>query len=78
MLKPGGQLLFLEHVRGEGRIATVQDRINWLNKLVVRCDCNRTTLQGIADSGFTVSSVEHGELPEVPPFARPMIVGTAS
>jgi ubiquinone/menaquinone biosynthesis C-methylase UbiE len=78
VLKPGGQLLFLEHVRGEGRIATVQDRINWLNKLVVRCDCNRTTLQGIADSGFTVSSVEHGELPEVPPFARPMIVGTAS
>jgi len=24
------------------------------------------------------SSVEHGELPAAPPFARPMIVGTAS
>jgi ubiquinone/menaquinone biosynthesis C-methylase UbiE len=78
VLRPGGQLLFLEHVRGEGRIATVQDRVNWLNRLVARCNCNRTTLQSITDAGFSVSSVEHGQLPEVPPFARPMIVGAAS
>jgi len=78
VLKPGGQLLFLEHVRGEGRTATLQDRLNWLNKLVVRCNCNRDTLRSIADSGFTVSSVEHGALPKTPPFVRPMVVGSAT
>jgi len=77
VLTPGGQLLFLEHVRGEGRTATLQDRLNWLNKLVVRCNCNRDTLQSIAASGFTVKSVEHGELPKAPPFVRPMVVGSA-
>lgn len=77
VLKPGGQLLFLEHVRGDGRTATMQDRLNWLNRLVVRCNCNRDTLQSITACGFTVSTLEHGELPKAPPFVRPMIVGSA-
>jgi ubiquinone/menaquinone biosynthesis C-methylase UbiE len=77
VLKPGGQLLFLEHVRGDGRTGTMQDRLNWLNRLVVRCNCNRDTLASITASGFTVSSLEHGELPKAPPFVRPLIVGSA-
>src|ERR1700730_637928 len=56
---PGGQLLFIEHVRsGDPRLARRQDRLNWLNRLVVCCDCNRPTLTTIAATGFAVTQVE--------------------
>ncbi len=60
VLKPGGRLLFLEHVRSDDpALARFQDRMNWLNRLVVLCDCNRPTLSTIEASGFTVSGLEH-------------------
>ena len=79
VIKPGGQLLFIEHVRSqEDGLARWQDRLNWLNQLVVNCDCNRPTLDGIQGAGFSVASVTHGQLPKAPPFARPLIVGAAA
>jgi ubiquinone/menaquinone biosynthesis C-methylase UbiE len=79
VLKPGGRLLFLEHVRSDDEaLARFQDRMNWLNRLVVFCDCNRPTLATIEASGFTVSELEHSELPKAPKFARPLIFGTAN
>jgi ubiquinone/menaquinone biosynthesis C-methylase UbiE len=79
VLKPDGRLLFIEHVRGEeDGLARWQDRLNWLNQLVVNCDCNRPTLDAIRTAGFAVASVTHGELPKAPPFARPLIVGAAT
>jgi ubiquinone/menaquinone biosynthesis C-methylase UbiE len=79
VIKPGGQLLFIEHVRSqEDGLARWQDRLNWLNQLVVNCDCNRPTLDGIQAAGFSIASVTHGELPKAPPFARPLIVGAAT
>ena len=79
VLKPGGRLLFLEHVRAEDpRLARFQDRINWLNRFVVGCDCNRQTLGTIEATGFTVSQLEHREMPRSPKFVRPLIVGTAT
>ena len=79
VLRPGGGLLFIEHVRsddpGTGRL---QDRLNWLNRLVVCCDCNRPTLDSIRAAGFTVAQVEHTALPKAPPFVRPAILGTAT
>ena len=79
VIKPGGQLLFIEHVRSqEDGLARWQDRLNWLNQLVVNCDCNRPTLDGIRGAGFSVASVTHGQLPKAPPFARPLIVGAAA
>ena len=46
VLRPGGRLLFVEHVRSDDdRLARRQDRINWLTRLTPGCDCNRPTLQ---------------------------------
>jgi hypothetical protein len=63
---------------GDPGTARLQDRLNWLNRLVVCCDCNRPTLDSIRAAGFTVTQVEHTELPKAPPFVRPLILGTAT
>jgi ubiquinone/menaquinone biosynthesis C-methylase UbiE len=79
VLRPGGRLLFLEHLRsGDPGTARLQDRINWLNRLLVCCDCNRPTLDSIQAAGFTVDQVEHTTLPKAPKFAKPAILGSAT
>lgn len=79
VLRPGGRLLFLEHVRSDDPgLARFQDRMNWLNKLVVQCECNRATLSAIEGAGFEVTQLEHSAFPKAPKFVRPLIVGTAS
>jgi ubiquinone/menaquinone biosynthesis C-methylase UbiE len=77
-LRPGGRLLFVEHLRSDDEwVARLQDRWNWLNRLVVCCDCNRPTLDTLRAAGFTISRVVRTELPGAPPFARPLAVGWA-
>ena len=79
VLRPGGRLLFFEHVRSDDPArARLQDRMNWLNRLVVCCDCNRATLSTIQQAGFTITQVEHTALPKAPKFASPAITGTAT
>ena len=79
VLRPGGRLLFIEHVRsGDPGQARSQDRMNGLNRFVVGCDCNRPTLDSIQETGFTVTRVEHTTMPKVPRFASPVIVGSAA
>src|SRR6266496_3153857 len=79
VLRPGGRLLFIEHLRsGDPATARLQDRLNWLNRLVVCCDCNRPTLDSIGAAGFTLTQVEHTELPKAPPFVRPAVLGSAT
>lgn len=79
VLRPGGRLLFFEHVRsGDPGTARLQDRINWLNRLLVCCDCNRPTLDSIRAAGFTVAQVEHTALPRAPKFVRPAVLGSAT
>jgi|SRR5579862_3285356 len=78
VLRPGGRLLFLEHVRSDDpQLARLQDRINWLNRFVVHCDCNRPTLATIQAEGFTVERLERTALPKAPKFVRPAILGAA-
>jgi ubiquinone/menaquinone biosynthesis C-methylase UbiE len=79
VLRPGGQLLFIEHVRsGDPRLARHQDRMNWMNQLVMRCDCNRPTLTCVEEAGFAVAHVEHLTMPKAPSFVSPLIVGSAT
>jgi len=79
VLRPGGQFLFLEHLRSDDpRLARLQDRMNWLNRLVVCCDCNRPTLTSMQDAGFTVTHLEHTALPKAPKFVGPAILGSAT
>lgn len=79
VLRPGGTLLFFEHVRAEdAKLARQQDKMNWLNRIVVRCDCNRPTLDTIKQAGFTIATVENTALPKSPPFVTPAVIGSAT
>jgi ubiquinone/menaquinone biosynthesis C-methylase UbiE len=79
VLRPGGRLIFMEHVRSDDpRVAKRQDRMNPVNRFVMCCDCNRPTLDTIRSAGFEVTELEQTELPKAPPFVRPLIVGTAT
>ena len=79
VLRPGGKLLFIEHVRSdEPGLARKQDRMNGINHFLVGCDCNRTTLDSIQAAGFEVTELERTTLAEAPAFVRPLIVGAAT
>jgi ubiquinone/menaquinone biosynthesis C-methylase UbiE len=79
VLKPGGRLLFVEHVRSDdAKLARWQDRLNGLNRRIGHgCNCNRDTLAGIAGAGLEIVNVEHDSLKKAPPHARPLVLGVA-
>lgn len=78
VLRPGGRLLFVEHVRSDDpKLAKKQDRLNGLNKFLVGCECNRATLDAIKAEGFEVDGVEQTTLQKAPKFVRPAIIGEA-
>jgi ubiquinone/menaquinone biosynthesis C-methylase UbiE len=77
VLRPGGQLVFFEHVRSaDQRVARLQDRMNPVNRFVAGCECNRPTLESIRSAGFDVE-VTRTTLEKAPRFLRPAIVGHA-
>jgi ubiquinone/menaquinone biosynthesis C-methylase UbiE len=79
VLRPGGELRFIEHVRSQSpRLARWQDRLNGVNRVLGHgCNCNRSTLDAIGDAGFTVRQVETGGLPKAPLLVRPLVIGSA-
>jgi ubiquinone/menaquinone biosynthesis C-methylase UbiE len=79
ILKPGGKLLFLEHVRAEDAgLARWQNRLEKPWRFIGDgCHCNRDTVATIEASPLTVERVEHGRLPKAPPLVRPLVFGTA-
>jgi ubiquinone/menaquinone biosynthesis C-methylase UbiE len=79
VLRPGGKLIFIEHVRSdEEGLARWQDRLNWLQlRLGHGCNCNRPTLASIEAAGFSVNGVDHDVLGKAPPIVRPLIAGVA-
>ena len=79
VLRPGGRLLFIEHVRSaDPKLAHKQDRMNTINRFMVGCECNRPTLSTIEAGGFEVTRIEHLTAKKIPKFASPIIVGTAT
>ena len=79
VLRSDGRLIVVEHVRSAdpGR-SRRQDRMNWLNRIVVHCDCNRPTLDTLRACGFATESVRDWELPKAPTFVRPAVIGVAT
>jgi len=80
VLKPGGKLLFIEHVRASGAdLAGWQDRFEkpW-RFLADGCHCNRDTVAMIEESPLELEQVEHGRLPKAPPIVRPLVRGSAT
>lgn len=78
VLRPGGSLVLVEHVRSDTPgLARTQDRLNPVNRFLVGCECNRSTLRALEDAGFDVDRVVPTSMPGVPRYLRPAIVGTA-
>lgn len=80
VLRPGGRLLFMEHVRAsddEG-LARWQDRLAgpW-SRLAGGCRPNRDTLAAIETAGFDVEAVEVYDLRPGVPLVRPHVEGAA-
>lgn len=79
VLRPGGQLVFVEHVRSRHPdLARWQDRLErpW-RFLADGCHCNRDTLATLAASRFEIGTAEHDRTPKAPPIVRPLVRGTA-
>jgi ubiquinone/menaquinone biosynthesis C-methylase UbiE len=79
VLKPGGRLLFLEHVRAEDPgLARWQDRLEKPWRFVGDgCHCNRDTVATIESSQLRLVDVKHGKLPKAPPIVKPLMRGSA-
>lgn len=80
VLRPGGKLLFVEHVRSrDPGLARWQDRLEkpW-RFLADGCHCNRDTVGLIESSPFDLDEVEHDRLPKAAPIVRPLVRGSAS
>jgi ubiquinone/menaquinone biosynthesis C-methylase UbiE len=64
VLKPGGQLVFLEHVRSDDPgLARWQDRLHgvWV-RVGHGCHSNRRTLENMERAGFSIAELEHDRM----------------
>jgi ubiquinone/menaquinone biosynthesis C-methylase UbiE len=79
VLRPGGQLLFVEHVRAGSRfLAACQDGLvrPW-RAFAGGCYCNRPTAELMRASGFIVAA-EDSVWRAMPAIVHPLIVGRAT
>lgn len=80
ILRPGGSLLFAEHVRSSSpRAARWQDRLNtpW-SWYACGCQCNRDTVSAMQEASLHISEVRQDRLRWISPVVRPLVVGSAS
>ena len=78
LLAPGGQLLFLEHVRGIGLRAQVQTAVTPLwRHLAGGCHLDRDTPKALRDAGFVVTDLERFRTSRLDPFTGAMVQGRA-
>ncbi len=80
VLRPGGALLFLEHVRSDQpRLGRWQDRLQrpW-QSFADGCQCNRRTLERLRGRGYEVAVTEKASWRLMPPIVRPLVAGRAT
>jgi ubiquinone/menaquinone biosynthesis C-methylase UbiE len=80
ILRPGGSLLFAEHVRSASpRAAWWQDKLRrpW-SWYACGCQCNRDTISTLQAASFQVEQVRRDRLRWISPVVRPLVVGSAS
>lgn len=79
VLRPGGALLLVEHVRATGGLATWQDRFHRPWKAIgYGCRCNRDTLTSIANAGFDTTELSPARWRTMPRIVSPLIAGRAA
>ncbi len=79
VLRPDGQLLFIEHVRASSRLlAACQDALfrPW-RSFGGGCHCNRQTVELMRACGFAVAA-DDGIWRGMPAIVRPLVVGRAT
>jgi ubiquinone/menaquinone biosynthesis C-methylase UbiE len=78
VLRPGGRLVVLEHVRGDGNLATWQGRLTPIHRKVAgNCHLDRDTRSALAEAGFETQEVEDVRIPGSHPLVRSGIQGVA-
>ena len=80
VLRPGGQLLFIEHVRSNSAtLALWQDRLveAW-SRFAKGCRCNRAIGELIGSCGFGMDDLHEASWHAMPPIVRPLIAGRAT
>jgi ubiquinone/menaquinone biosynthesis C-methylase UbiE len=78
VLRPGGSVVVLEHVRGTGRLAIWQDRLTpvWM-LLNGGCHPNRDIETALTGAGFTITGAERFDPFPTPIPARQWLAATA-
>lgn len=73
VLKPGGMVRFIEHVRADGFVGRVQDLLTPLQRRIAAgCHLNRRTAEGMEAAGLEMVELEQRQL-----LRMPLIIGAA-
>lgn len=80
VLAPGGQLLFLEHVRHPDRVrARRQERLTPIQRrLACGCHLDRATPAAITEAGFALTDQRHEHFPKSAKILQPLAIGRAT
>ena len=80
VLKPGGKLLFIEHVAAHDR----PDRLRWQRRIepiwklvAAGCHLTRDTAQAIEENGFEMQQIDRASIRKAMPLVRPSVRGIA-
>ncbi len=79
VLRPDGQLLFIEHVRADSpTLARWQDLLArpW-RRFAGGCRCDRATAEQIVSCGLQFDAVGQAAWRAMPPIVRPLVIGRA-
>jgi SAM-dependent methyltransferase len=78
VLRPGGELRFIEHVGSRGALGAAQRALDplWC-RVAGGCHLCRDTPGALAAGGLAITSIEAARPWSVPPFLHPWVRGTA-